>query len=269
MAASTPALGGHVGGFGATARTDGWWHLPAITFVVFMTFVVYTTWAALQGTHYHWGPYLSPFYSPLLFSNDPTIEGWFGSWPGWWPSFLPASPAILILIFPGSFRFTCYYYRKAYYRSFAGSPPGCAVGPLAGNRPYKGETWFLLFQNLHRYTMYAALVFVVLLSKDAVESFFHHGRIGIGVGSIILTINAVLLAAYVFGCHSFRHLIGGRSDCMSCGKATLQYGAWKRSTWFNERHLEFAWLSLVWVMLTDLYVRLLSLGVITDLNTWN
>ena len=86
---------------------------------------------------------------------------------------------------------------------------------------------------------------------------------------IILTINAVLLAAYCFGCHSFRHMIGGRSDCMSCGKATLQYGAWKKATWFNERHLEFAWLSLIWVMVTDLYIRLLSMGVITDLNTWN
>jgi hypothetical protein len=99
-------------------------------------------------------------------------------------------------------------------------------------------------------------------------SFFHEGRLGIGVGSIILTLNAVLLAAYCFGCHSFRHMIGGRTDCMSCGKMTLKYGAWKKASWFNERHQEFAWLSLVWVMVTDLYIRLLSMGVITDLNTW-
>ena len=79
----------------------------------------------------------------------------------------------------------------------------------------------------------------------------------------------MLLAAYCFGCHSFRHMIGGRTDCMSCGKMTLKYGAWKRAGWFNERHMEFAWLSLVWVMVADLYVRLLSMGVITDLNTWN
>jgi hypothetical protein len=270
MATNSPTIGGHTEGFGATARTDGWWHLPVVTVVVFLTFVVYTTWAALQGTHYHWGPYLSPFYSPLLFANDPTAlpHAWFGSWPTWWPSFVPASPAVLILVFPGSFRFTCYYYRKAYYRSFAGSPPGCAVGPLAGNRPYKGETWFLLFQNLHRYAMYFALVFVVILSYDALASFFHDGRIGIGVGSIIMTINAVLIGAYTFGCHSFRHMIGGRTDCMSCGKATIKYGAWKKASWFNERHLEFAWLSLIWVMITDLYIRLLSAGVITDLNTW-
>src|SRR5262249_23057452 len=157
----------------ATDRTDGWWYLPTATVVGFLSFVVYTTWAALQGTHYHWGPYLSPFYSPLLVSTDPSIDGWFGQWPRWWPSLLPASPAVLILVFPGSFRFTCYYYRKAYYRSFAGSPPACAVGPLAAGRPYKGETWFLLFQNLHRYAMYFALAFVVFLGKDAIESFFY------------------------------------------------------------------------------------------------
>ena len=142
------------------------------------------------------------------------------------------------------------------------------MGPLAGNRPYRGETFLLIFQNLHRYAMYFALIFVVILSYDALASFFYEGRIGIGVGSIIMTLNAILIASYTFGCHSFRHMIGGRVDCMSCGKNTLRYSGWKRASWFNERHMEFAWLSLVWVMVTDLYIRLLAMGVITDLNTW-
>jgi hypothetical protein len=30
--------------------------------------------------------------------------------------------------------------------------------------------------------------------------------------------------------------------------------------------MEYAWVSLIWVALTDLYVRLLSMGVITDLR---
>jgi hypothetical protein len=64
-------------------------------------------------------------------------------------------------------------------------------------------------------------------------------------------------------------LIGGRSDCMSCGKETMQYGLWKKASWLNARHMLFAWLSLVWVMVSDLYVRLVSMGVIKDLNTWN
>jgi len=278
MATHLPVIGGHVGGFGKTARTDGWWEGPAITFAVFSLFIVYTTWAALQGDHYYADPYLSPFYSPVLFSNAgpgvlgaaPDAMAWFGHWPHSWPRFIPVSPAILILVFPGSFRFTCYYYRKAYYRSFAGSPPGCAVGPLAaGKRRYLGETGLLVIQNLHRYALYFALIFIVLLGKDAFESFFRDGHPGIGVGSIILTINVVLIASYTFGCHSLRHLIGGRKDCMSaCGKPTVASGSFKQATWFNQRHMQFAWASLLWVMVADLYVRLVSLGVIHDFNTW-
>src|SRR5688572_29330741 len=128
---------------------------------------------------------------------------------------------------------TCYYYRKAYYRAFAGSPPGCAVGPLGGKTKYNGETKLLLIQNLHRFALYAALVFIFLLGKDAFESFFKGGQPGIGVGSIIITINVFLIACYTFGCHSFRHLVGGRKDCMSkCGKSTLALGSWKQATWF-------------------------------------
>jgi len=277
MATHLPVIGGHAEGFGKTYRTDSWWQGPMLTFVVFSTFIVYTTWAALQGNHYYSDPYLSPFYSPTLFEEPgamlhggiPAWHSWFGDWPKWLPSFVPASPAVLILIFPGAFRFTCYYYRKAYYRSFAGSPPGCAVGPLAGKRKYRGETALLLFQNLHRYAMYFALIFIVILGKDAFEAFIKDGHFGIGVGSIILTINVVLIASSTFGCHSFRHLVGGRKDCMSaCGKPTTALGSFKQATWFNERHMQFAWASLIWVMVTDLYVRLCSMGVIHDLHTW-
>jgi uncharacterized membrane-anchored protein YitT (DUF2179 family) len=116
--------------------------------------------------------------------------------------------------------------------------------------------------------LYFALAFIVILGYDAVLSFFKAGKFGVGVGSIVLTLNVVLIAAYTFGCHSFRHLIGGYSDCMSCGNQTLKFSAWKRASWFNARHMEFAWASLIWVMLADLYVRLLSMGVIKDLNTW-
>jgi hypothetical protein len=34
------------------------------------------------------------------------------------------------------------------------------------------------------------------------------------------------------------------------------------------RHRGFAWLSLFWVVLTDLYVYLVSTGTIRDVNTW-
>ena len=276
MATHLPVVGGHVGGICATGRTDRWWAGPAFTFVVFTTFILYTTWALWQAKYYYVDPYLSPYYSPLL-ATDPTApmsapveHAWFGSWPTWWPRFLPPSPAILVLIFPLSFRVTCYYYRKAYYRAYAGSPPGCAVNPVAAKRPYFGETRLLLIQNVHRFALYFALLFIFFLGKDAFVAFFKDGKPGIGVGSLILTINVVLIACYTFGCHSFRHLVGGRKDCMTnCGKPTLALGSWKQASWFNARHMQFAWASLVWVMLTDVYIRLVAMGVIKDLNTWN
>ena len=35
---------------------------------------------------------------------------------------------------------------------------------------------------------------------------------GIGVGTIILAINVVLLASYTWGCHVLRHVVGGQFD---------------------------------------------------------
>ncbi len=269
------AIGGHRGGFAATARTDRWWVGPLLTFLGLCAFVVYATWAAFQGEHYYTVPYLSPFYSPLLFikpgvpGGAPLADAWIGEWPAWWPGFLPASPAFLILIFPGVFRATCYYYRKAYYRSFFGTPPGCAVGGIPRKR-YEGETALLLFQNLHRYALYFAILFIFILYYDGFSALFKDGRPGIGIGSIVLLINPTLLAAYTFGCHSWRHLVGGRLDCFSCGAVSgLRHRAWERVSFLNARHMEFAWLSLFWVAFSDLYVRLVSMSVIRDFNTWS
>src|SRR5437867_7017245 len=112
--------------FGETSRRDRWWVTPLVVSLAFSAFIVYSTWAALQGNHYHFGPYLSPFYSPEIFGDSP--HNWFGPKPGWWPSWLPFSPALLILWAPGGFRLTCYYYRGAYYKAFWADPPSCAVG---------------------------------------------------------------------------------------------------------------------------------------------
>jgi hypothetical protein len=269
------ADGGHPEGFAAGRRTDRWWVQTAITLGVLSMFVVYATWAAFQGEHYYVHTYLSPFYSPVLFTDlsapgaAPVSHAVFGTWPGWWPDFIPASPAFFILAFPGLFRFTCYYYRKAYYRSCAGSPPGCALVPLGkGRKKYQGETRLMVLLNLHRYALYAALLFLPILVADAVQAYVRDGQIGIGVGSVVLTINVILLGGYTLGCHSFRHLIAGHSDCMSCGKQTARYRMWKASTVLNVFHARFAWLSLFWVMFSDIYVRLVSMGIITDFNTW-
>jgi hypothetical protein len=279
--------GGHVDCTGCTNRTDDWMTGPTATFLGLALFIVYSTLAAFQGDHYLHQNYLSPFYSPLLFvQTEHPVEGpdgnetmqpipeaesgihhaWFGELPNEWPAGIPFSPALLILIFPGAFRFTCYYYRKAYYRSFWANPVGCAVGPFRKGA-YRGETMLLLFQNLHRYALYFALIFIGILSYDAYMGFFRDGVFGVGLGSLVILINATLLACYTFGCHSFRHLVGGRLNWFS--KSPLGHALWKRSTVLNEKHMQFAWLSLFWVGFTDFFVRATSMGWIPDISTWS
>ncbi|MEE9137771.1 MAG: hypothetical protein V3V07_04405, partial [candidate division NC10 bacterium] len=102
-------------------RKDSWWIQPLLTVLGLGAFIVYATWAAFQNAHYYTAPYLSPFYSPCISANCEHITlPLVGPWWTW-------SPAFLILWAPGIFRLTCYYYRKAYYRSFWWAPPACAV----------------------------------------------------------------------------------------------------------------------------------------------
>ena len=284
---SERTIGGHPNGLGATMRKDTWWFEAAWTGLGFLAFSLFVTWEMFQGDHYWVGPhhgfggYLSPFYSPLLFV-DPNVQGgadvahaWFGARPSWWPSFAPSVSAFFILPLPLSFRLTCYYYRKFYYRAYFWTPPACAVNPVPrANKGYEGERALLLFQNLHRYTLYIGIAFIVILSYDAFMAFFRDGKFGVGVGSMILLINPILLGTWTFGCHAFRHLVGGRNDCFSCDFAnrdagmTGAYKRWSLVTWLNERHMFFAWISMVWVAWAGLYVRLVSMGIVHDYNTW-
>lgn len=249
--------------FGETQRRDAWWTQPLVVFLGLATFVVYSTWAAFQGDHYAWGPYLSPFYSPELFGDS--HHAWFGPRPEWWPGFLPFSPAFLILWAPGGFRLTCYYYRGAYYKAFWADPPACAVGEPR-NR-YRGEAKLpLIIQNVHRYFLYLALLFLVFLSWDVWKALWWPTaggvELGLGVGTLVLLGNVVLLAGYTLGCHSLRHLVGGSRDEIS--KSRTQLGCYRCVSGLNRRHMLWAWMSLVWVGFTDLYVRLISMGVWTD-----
>src|SRR4029077_8438872 len=129
-------------GFAATERRDRWWVAPLSQGLMLATLICYANWAAYQGTNYQAGNYLSPLYSPLI------SVPW-----------LPSSPASLILPPPVLFRATCYYYRKAYYRSFFLDPPACAV--TEPSRTYHGETAFpFVLQNLHRYLFYATFLYL-------------------------------------------------------------------------------------------------------------
>jgi hypothetical protein len=234
------------GGFGRTARKDAWWVEPLLVFLGFSAFIVYSTWAALQGADYQYQGYLSPFYSPLLLTGKPT----------WWPALLPYSAAMLILWAPGGFRLTCYYYRGAYYKAFWADPPSCAVGEP--RKTYWGERSFpLIMQNAHRYFLYLALIFIVILAHDAYKAMWFDGKFGIGVGTLVLIVNPILLGCYTLGCHSLRHLVGGRLDEIS--KAPARKAAYDCVTCLNGRHMLWAWLSLFWVGFTDFYVRMCAI----------
>ncbi len=239
------------GGLGLPRARTHWWVQPLVVFLSFTGFIVYATWAALQGNYYRFGPYLSPFYSPELVSSRPA----------WFPEFLPFSAAMLILWAPVGFRMTCYYYRGAYYKAYWPGPPSCAVG--VPREKYRGERKFpLIIQNIHRYFLFFALILIALLAHDAWNAMWWPDGFHIGVGTLVLTLNALLLGCYTLGCHSLRHLIGGISDVLS--KSPIRKKAYDCVSCLNARHMRFAWLSLVWVGFTDLYVRMCSMGIWTD-----
>ena len=251
--------------FGETMRRDTWWVTPLATFLGLSAFIVYATWAAFQNAHFHFGPYLSPFYSPEVFGDPQT--SWFGGKPGWWPGWLPWSAAFFILWGPGGFRLTCYYYRGAYYKAFWADPPACTVGEP--RKRYLGERSFpLILQNIHRYFLYFAVLFLLVLAHDAwkgtrfLDPATGAETFGVGVGSLVLALNVVFLGGYTLGCHSFRHLVGGFLDRLS--GAPVRKRAYVCSSWLNQRHMKWAWMSLFWVAFSDLYVRLCSMGVISD-----
>jgi hypothetical protein len=246
-------------GFGRTLRRDLWWVQPLVVFLGLSAFIVYATWAAFQGSHYRFGPYLSPFYSPELFGEPQ--HAWFGGKPAWYPGWLPFSAALLILWAPGGFRVTCYYYRGAYYKAFWADPPSCTVGEP--RKTYRGERSFpLIMQNVHRYFLYLALGFIVLLAHDAWKGFWFDSKFGVGVGSLVLLTNVVLLGGYTFGCHSLRHLVGGVLDQVSRARARKK--VYDCVSCLNGRHMTWAWMSLFWVAFSDLYVRMCSMGIWHD-----
>jgi hypothetical protein len=242
-----------------TRRKDAWWASPLTTVVVLAAFVVYGMWTAFNPHGYFADPYLSPFYSPCLAANcEHATVPILGDW---WA----LSPALLVLPFPLLFRLTCYYYRKAYYRAFWWSPPACAV-PDARAR-YSGETQFpLILQNLHRYAFFLALPFPVILTWDALRAFSFPDGFGLGVGTLVLLLNAALLWLYTLSCHSCRHFCGGHVNTFS--KAPVRWRLWRVASRLNARHGLYAWVSLVWVAFADVYVRLVAAGTITDLRVF-
>jgi hypothetical protein len=247
-----------------TLRTDRWWLSPLLTTLGLATFVVYATVRAFMRNWYWVNDYhyLTPFSSPCVSAS--CAEGsthfgvWFGELPGWIPLGFLALPFLL------GFRLTCYYYRKAYYRSVWQSPTACAVAEP--HAKYSGETKFpLILQNVHRYFFYVAAVVSLINTYDAIVAFHSpDGGFGLGLGNIILLGNVIMLWAYTLSCHSCRHIAGGRLKHFSAHP--VRYKAWTFISKLNVRHMQLAWTTLGTLMLTDLYVMLVASGAISDLR---
>jgi hypothetical protein len=245
-----------------TLRTDRWLRAPLTTFALLSAWVIYAvvrtaSQRAYFVEQYH---YLSPFTSPCVSSSCPSEARDFGMWFGHFPPFVPL--AIVVLPFLLGFRLTCYYYRKAYYRAFWQSPPACAVGEPHGK--YTGETRFpLIVQNIHRYFFLAAVVISLINSYDAIRAFRGgDGGFGLGLGTLVMLANVVMLWTYTLSCHSCRHIMGGRLRSFSAHP--LRYKGWTLVSKLNTRHMELAWTTLVTLMLTDAYIALVSSGAFSD-----
>lgn len=250
-----------------TLRTDRWWMFPLLNAVALGVFLLYATVRLFWDQSYvveEFG-YVAPFYSPCLSTDCAPGTSPFGQPIGSLPAWM--SPAMIILLLPGGFRATCYYYRKSYYRAFWFSPPACAVAEP--HRSYSGETRFpLIFQNAHRWFFYAAVLVGAVLTYDAVLAF--HGKdggFGIGLGTLILVANVVLIWAYTLGCHSCRSITGGRLNHFS--RHPVRYWLWTQVSRLNARHGQFAFISMYSIVVADLYVWLVANGTISDLRIIN
>jgi hypothetical protein len=250
-----------------TLRRDRWWQAPAIVVTLLTIWVAYATVRVFTG-HWYFVPqyhYLTPFYSPCV--NGECVPG-SSSLGHWIPAVPPIIPyAFVSLPFVLGFRLSCYYYRRAYYRAFWRSPAACAV--REPHAKYSGETKFpLIMQNLHRYFFYMAVLISILNTWDAVQAFRGpDGDFGIGIGSLIIAANVILLWAYTVSCHSCRHITGGRLKHFS--KHPVRYWAWTQISKLNAKHMQLAWTTLGTLMLTDLYVMLVASGAISDLRIFN
>jgi len=252
-----PIPGGGTLSWSAFVERLPWWAGSVTTVALLGAFTIYSLWIVffLDVAEYP-GPggyLLSPMYSP------PVDSPWY------W-----LSPAVLVLWIPLGFRLTCYYYRKAYYRAFFWDPPNCS-GKAQQREPrspenYDGERNLFIFNNVHRYFLYGSIIVVAFLWYETVRAFFPDGfpsGFGITIGSLLFLLNIVLLSAYTFGCHSMRHLTGGRVDCYSCvtgGNVRRKAHHWVSA--LTGRHMFWAWISMFSVWGADVYVRLLMSGII-------
>ena len=126
-----------------------------------------------------------------------------------------------------------------------------------------------MLQNFHRYGLLLSAIFLIFLAYDLFRAFWFTDaagarHFGMGLGTVIMLVNWWLLFGYTFGCHATRHIVGGLADEIST--KPLRWLAYRFSTVLNRAHMRWAWFSLFSVALTDLYIRLCSMGVLYDVR---
>ena len=250
-----------------TLRKDRWAQAPAVVVTLLTIWVAYATVRVFTG-HWYFVPqyhYLTPFYSPCVSGECTPGSASLGTWIGSLPPIIPY--AFVSLPFVLGFRLSCYYYRRAYYRAFWRAPAACAV--REPHAKYTGETRFpLLGQNLHRYFFYFVVLVSLLNTYDVTQAFRGpDGNFGLGLGTLIMLANVILLWGYTLGCHSCRHITAGRLNNFS--KHPVRYWIWTKVSWLNARHMQLAWTTLGTLMLTDLYIWLVAAGVFNDPRIFN
>ncbi|EFD92683.1 MAG: integral membrane protein [Candidatus Parvarchaeum acidophilus ARMAN-5] len=174
------------------------------------------------------------------------------------------SPTILVLPVVGLFRLTCYAYRKDYYRNVFNHPQSCAADERgdSNSRGYSGETSLFAFNNLHRYLLYAGIILLPFFYYDFYVSVTYFGGFVLRFASVLILLNAILLTLWVFSCHAFRHVFaGGNVKCYDCSlNPKARKGFFNAQSMLNKRHEDWAFISLVVIILLDLYLRALAAG---------
>ena len=256
-------------GLGRTNRIDNWWSQPLAMGIALTAALIYTFWRlflydadisyALEGS-----TVMSPIFSPNVLEWE--LFG-LNEWkhPEW------VNAAVLVLWIPFGFRGTCYYMRRVYYRTFFASPTACWVDEPDINKAigYKGEKRLFIFNNLHRYFLYAAMVILLIKWWDVTHTMHFdsdtvHGY-GVSIGTFVMAIEAFLLTMYVTSCHALRHLAGGMLDRWTTGISRVRGVLFGKISILNRSHGFWFWTSLIFVFLGDLWVLAVADGRLSDM----
>lgn len=256
-------------GLGRTNRIDNWWSQPVAMGTGLTAALLYTFWRlffydADISYKLHGSTVMSPIFSPNVLEWDLFgLSAW--NHPEW------VNAAILVLWIPFGFRGTCYYMRRVYYRTFFASPTACWVDEPEINKAigYQGERRMFLFNNLHRYFLYAAMVIILIKWWDVTHTMhFHspaHEGYGLSIGTFVMGIEAFLLTMYVTSCHALRHLAGGMLDRWTSRISRVRGALFGKISIANRSHGFWFWTSLTFVFLGDIWVLLVAEGRVNDM----